>query len=88
MNTHFDADTLCISAYGAVTPLGSHLDEIHACFMREKSGIRKIKKFDHQYFQTHEAGIPIEGNELLRWPKKILQKRRAFLCGLSSKETA
>lgn len=86
MNTHFDADTLCVSAYGAVTPLGCHLDEIHACFMHEKSGIRKIKKFDHQYFQTHEAGIPIEGNELLRWPKKkSFRNGELFYAGLAAK---
>lgn len=78
MNTHFDADTLCISAYGAVTPLGSNLDEIHASFMNEKSGIREIKKFDHRYFQTHEAGIPVEGNASISWPKKAPSETASF----------
>src|SRR5476649_940204 len=70
MKTCVDADTLCISAYGAVTPLGSNLQEIYASFINDLSGIREIKKFDHQYFQTHEAGIPTEGNESISWPKK------------------
>lgn len=86
MNTHFDADTLCISAYGAVTPLGSNLDEIHASFINEKSGIREIKKFDHRYFETHEAGIPVEGNAAISWPKKSpFRNGELFYAGLAAK---
>lgn len=63
-----DTSAICISAIGAVTPLGNTLDEVTAAFHEGTSGIRAIEKFNTDTFDTKWAGLPEAGNELLRWP--------------------
>ncbi|RAW93240.1 MULTISPECIES: beta-ketoacyl-[acyl-carrier-protein] synthase family protein [unclassified Photorhabdus] len=63
-------DPLCISAYGAVTPLGNTLEEIYYHLKNNISGIKTIEKFDHHALNSPYAGIPREGNRFISWPKK------------------
>lgn len=70
MKNTCDYEPLCISAYGAITPLGNTLEEITANLFNGVSGITEIKKFDHHSLGSSFAGIPAEGNEYIRWPKK------------------
>lgn len=65
MNT----DRICLTAYGAVTPLGGSLDEISHALQQGISGIRTIEKFDTKSFQTKWAGVPELGNQAIRWPR-------------------
>ncbi len=71
MNNH---QHVCISAYGAVTPLGSSLDEISQSLQHGHSGIRAIEKFDTMTFQTKWAGVPELGNRKIRWPREVGQR--------------
>ncbi|MBS0899806.1 beta-ketoacyl-[acyl-carrier-protein] synthase family protein [Pantoea dispersa] len=70
MKNSRDYEQLCISAYGAITPLGNTLEEISANLYNGVSGISEIKKFDHHSLASSFAGIPLEGNQYIRWPKK------------------
>ena len=63
-----ETSAICISAIGAVTPLGDSLDAVTAAFYEGTSGIRAIEKFNTDTFDTKWAGLPAVGNELLRWP--------------------
>lgn len=71
MNTQ---DNICISAYGAITPLGQTLDEISTSLQQGITGIRAIKKFDTSTFKTKWAGLPEYGNDNIRWPREKGQK--------------
>ncbi len=62
-------DPICISAYGAITPLGNSLDEISHALQHGISGVRAIEKFNTSTFQTKWAGVPELGNQLIRWPR-------------------
>ena len=62
-------NNICISAYGAVTPLGHTLDEISHHLQHGISGIRAIKKFDTSTYHTKWAGVPHLGNDNIHWPK-------------------
>lgn len=68
--------SICISAYGAVTPLGHSLDEISDCLQKGISGIRAIKKFNTETFSTKWAGVPVLGNDNIRWPREVRQASR------------
>jgi len=70
MNNCISEDPLCISAYGAITPMGSSINEIYDNFINGSSGIREILKFNHTEFETHDAGLPVEGNENICWPRQ------------------
>lgn len=70
MKTAEYSDRLCITAYGAVTPIGSTIEEIFESLRDGKSGIREINKFDHRALKTSKAGVPAEGNAAISWPKK------------------
>lgn len=61
-------DPLCITAYGAVTPLGDDLDEIATNLFNHVSGITPIRKFDTHRLSTYFAGVPEIGNAQIRWP--------------------
>ena len=45
-------DSVCISAYGAMTPLGQTLDEISHNLQNGITGIREVKKFDTSTLKT------------------------------------
>jgi 3-oxoacyl-[acyl-carrier-protein] synthase II len=70
------SSNVCISAYGAVTPIGSTLDEISKNLQEGNSGIRAIKKFDTDTFKTKWAGVPELGNDNIRWPRETRQASR------------
>jgi 3-oxoacyl-[acyl-carrier-protein] synthase II len=59
---------VCISAVGAITPLGDTLEQIGQHLYNSKSGIKAIEKFDASSFLTQWAGLPEEGNQR-RWPR-------------------
>lgn len=61
-------ENIVISAFGAVTPLGSTYDAICDALKKGISGIKSIEKFNCETFTTQHAGVPDEGNELVRWP--------------------
>lgn len=61
-------DKVSITAFGAVTPLGSNYSDIAKSLKEGRSGIKKIDKFNCATFITQHAGVPNEGNELVRWP--------------------
>lgn len=63
-----DNSPICISAIGAITPLGDTLDDVTRAFYEGRSGIRSIAKFNTDTFDTKWAGLPPLGNELMRWP--------------------
>lgn len=60
---------VCISAIGAVTPLGNSLDEVTDALYEGRSGIKRIDKFPTDSFSTKWAGLPDLGNEAIRWPR-------------------
>ncbi len=64
----YDNSPICISAIGAVTPLGDSLDDVTSAFYEGRSGIRSIHKFNTDSFDTKWAGLPEVGNDLMRWP--------------------
>jgi len=64
----YDNSPICISAIGAVTPLGNTLDEVTSGFYEGRTGIRAIEKFSTETFETKWAGLPPIANELMRWP--------------------
>lgn len=64
-----DDFVVCISAVGAVTPLGDTVDDIAKSFYESKSGIKEIKKFDVTSFLTKWAGVPEFGNSFVHWPR-------------------
>ncbi|WP_148245125.1 beta-ketoacyl-[acyl-carrier-protein] synthase family protein [Enterobacter asburiae] len=70
MKTADYTDRLCISAYGAVTPLGSTIKELSDKLREGKSGVREIQKFDHRALKSSKVAIPQEGNKSIRWPRK------------------
>lgn len=70
------SEQICISAYGAVTPLGNTLEEISHCLEHGISGIKAIKKFDTSTFKTKWAGLPDVGNDSIRWPRTERQNVR------------
>lgn len=70
MKTSDFSDRICISAYGAVTPVGKTLEEIYKNLSEGKSGVCNINKFDHRSLKSSKVAIPQEGNEFIRWPKK------------------
>lgn len=70
MKTADYTDRICITAYGAVTPLGNTIKDIFENLRDSKSGITEIKKFDHSSLKTSHAGVPVEGNDLIHWPRK------------------
>ena len=76
MNKMNQQDSVCISAYGAMTPLGQTLDEISHNLQNGITGIREVKKFDTSTFKTKWAGLPEYGNENIRWPKRPGQPNR------------
>lgn len=61
-------EKIAITAFGAVTPLGSEYQAITGSLKQGDSGIKKIEKFCCDSFTTQHAGVPNEGNELVRWP--------------------
>src|SRR3990167_7910753 len=61
-------DKIAITAFGAVTPMGSDYRSIAKALKEGRSGIKKIEKFPCDTFATQHAGVPDEGNELVRWP--------------------
>lgn len=61
-------DKLCITAYGAVTPIGNTIEEIYDNLINHKSGIRKINKFNTGKLKTYFAGVPEIGNSNIHWP--------------------
>lgn len=63
-----EADKICITSYGAVTPLGNDIATIYQNFKNKKSGIKNIKKFNTEGLKTYFAGIPDIGNETIKWP--------------------
>lgn len=65
-----DDSPICISAIGAVTPLGETFEEISQALFDGRSGIREIRKFDTAQFKSKWAGIPEFGNERIRWPRE------------------
>jgi len=71
MKTAEYSDRLCITAYGAVTPIGNTIQEIFESLRGRKNGMREIEKFDHRALKTSKAGIPVEGNTAIRWPKEM-----------------
>lgn len=70
MDKQLKKDNIVISAFGAVTPLGSTYETI--CYSLENgiSGVKPIKKFNCTTFTTQHAGVPTEGNDLVRWPSQ------------------
>ena len=66
----YDNSPICISAIGAVTPLGDTLDEVTSAFHEGRSGIRAIEKFSTDTFDTKWAGLPPIANELMHWPDR------------------
>jgi len=63
-------DRIFISAFGAVTPIGSSWAAIDRSLRNGDSGIKAIGKFDCGSFLTSTAGVPNEGNESVRWPAR------------------
>ncbi len=78
-------DPVVISAWGAVTPLGSEFGEIATALRDGQSGIKKIEKFDCSTFVTEHAGVPIEGNEKIRWPGAKHRSAEILYADLASK---
>jgi 3-oxoacyl-[acyl-carrier-protein] synthase II len=72
-----------ITAFGAITPLGSSFQEIDYHLKNNISGIKKIEKFSCDSFLTYHAGIPNEGNEYIRWPAKKPINGEVFYSRLS-----
>lgn len=66
----YDNSPICISAIGAITPLGDTLDDVTAAFYDGTSGIRPIEKFSTDTFDTKWAGLPPIANDLMRWPDR------------------
>lgn len=88
-NIGVNPNSLCITSYGSVTPMGNDLQEIYDNFINNLSGITQIKKFNNDYFNTHDAGIPKEGNETICWPKKSrFRNGELFYANLASKDLA
>ncbi len=56
-----------ISAFGAVTPIGSSYTDIFDSLYHGKSGIKKNLKFCCDKYALGDAGIPDEGNEAIKW---------------------
>lgn len=65
-----NGNDIVISAFGAVTPLGSSYEEIKEALAQGKSGVREIKKYDTGSFKSKYAGVPEIGNERIHWPHK------------------
>ncbi|WP_342627787.1 beta-ketoacyl-[acyl-carrier-protein] synthase family protein [Nguyenibacter vanlangensis] len=61
---------VCISAIGAITPLGDTLDQVSAALQEGRTGIRTIKKFATDTYATKWAGLPELGNDTIRWPRE------------------
>lgn len=59
---------LCISAYGAVTPLGNSVDEVSSFLKKGISGFSEINKFHTDGYKCKYAGIPSAYNRNLTWP--------------------
>lgn len=70
MKTAEYSDRFCITAYGAITPIGNTIEEIFESLRNGKSGMREIEKFDHRAFKTSKAGVPAEGNFAIHSHKK------------------
>ena len=68
---HSSREPVVLSAYGAITPLGSTLEEIATALYEGCSGIRSIEKFDTTCFLTKWAGVPEAGNAAIRWPRPV-----------------
>lgn len=66
----YNYDDVCISGYGAITPLGDSLSEI-VNNMRSESRISPINKFKCDTFVTKHAYIPVLGNENIKYPSTI-----------------
>jgi 3-oxoacyl-[acyl-carrier-protein] synthase II len=64
-----ERSAVCVSAVGAVTPLGESFDDIAEALYASTSGIRKIVKFNVENFKTKWAGVPEYGSSLIRWPR-------------------
>lgn len=79
-------EPIVISAFGAVTPLGSDAKTISHALREGKSGIKENLKFSSIDYQTKHAGIPDEGNEKIRWPNKTRAPiGEAFYADLAAK---
>jgi 3-oxoacyl-[acyl-carrier-protein] synthase II len=65
-----DKQSICISAIGAITPLGDDLDAITRAFYEGRSGIRTVGKFNTDSFDTKWAGLPEIANDLMHWPAR------------------
>ncbi|SMS02396.1 3-oxoacyl-[acyl-carrier-protein] synthase 2 [Vibrio mangrovi] len=62
------SDPICISAYGAVTPIGNSLEEIKDNLINNRSGIKLIDKFDTNLMKNNFAGVPDVGEHNIKWP--------------------
>lgn len=68
MRGQYNTENIVISAFGAVTPLGSTYEAICHALKEGISGIKPIEKFNCTTFTTQHAGVPDEGNALIHWP--------------------
>ncbi len=59
-----------ITAFGCCTPIGSSYQTIKDALISGVSGVRKILKYDTSGFRSQFAGVPIEGNERIKWSTK------------------
>ncbi|WJF91519.1 beta-ketoacyl-[acyl-carrier-protein] synthase family protein [Paraburkholderia bonniea] len=79
------SESIVISAFGAVTPLGGDYHSIHQALRHGRSGIRAIEKFDCSTHITQHAGVPEEGNALIRWPQARREPAEVLYARLATK---
>lgn len=84
MRTNKVLDSVLITAFGAVTPIGSQYEEIEKSLKFGLSGIKKNEKFNCESYITEHAGIPDEGNAHIRWPNNNRITGEMFYADLSA----
>jgi 3-oxoacyl-[acyl-carrier-protein] synthase II len=79
-------DDIVITAFGAITPIGSTYAEIQNSLYNGISGIKKINKFPIDFFITQHAGIPEEGNRPNNLSSKNIKNGELFYAELAVRQ--